>query len=704
MDGGIRVSLARGWRARGLLALLTVIVAVVFAAPAGARSLGASLSVEPSAFSAAEGQPLTNEVATFFGSFPESTAGVFTASIAWGDGTVTSGTVSGPGGNGPWTVTGDHTYAEEGSYTVFVSVVDNAVGAAGFTQELAQVSDAALLPIAGTPTEIAGGGSAAAGAMGSFEAAIGGGDNGTTPGDQNGGFRHITWDGVAVDGSDPGSTSITPGHVVSVASHRVQPWGVELGRGVAVANDGFASVNPSANGKFPPFSSPNVFAPFNSNRIPLQIVSPAPQTSAPTPATTRGFGIMFLNVWSADTASIEYFNGSALLYTAFAPVGGVGQPSFIGVVFPSAAVTSVVVTMGTAEIFSFDGTTATSGPSDDSSSGFTDLVAGDDVVLAEPSSQGTIQATAGVPVSGVLDTFRDTDPAGSVGDYAAAVNWGDHTESGATISPYGSELSVTGSHTFTKQGTYGVITTVTDSGGSTQTSTVTVDVGRRSSSTRLACSPSRVAAGSTTKCTAIVTDVGPGTSIAPTGPVFFGSGSTGGTFPKRRECNLSATRVPGRSKCSVGFVPSQFPPRKAQVAARYDGDAAHTSSIGKRTVSVSPGSCSIMLSSTSITSNTTHLPVVVKCQFIAQVNITIVATIAGQGSAPGTQVTLASLQRTVPANKSTKLQTNVRPAPLKAVVAAAQRGQGISLELTLVGTPHSQPVQTSVPVGKVHVS
>ena len=45
-----------------------------------------------------------------------------------------------------------------------------------------------------------------------FENAAGGGDNGTTAGEQGSGFRHWSPAGIAVNGSDPGSTAIPGGH------------------------------------------------------------------------------------------------------------------------------------------------------------------------------------------------------------------------------------------------------------------------------------------------------------------------------------------------------------------------------------------------------------------------------------------------------------------------------------------------------------
>jgi len=85
--------------------------------------------------------------------------------------------------------------------------------------------------------------------------------------------------GVYIDG-----TFGAGGHTAAVSSSRLQPWGLELGPAVAVANDGFKSVNSHAG-----FSPPNLWAPFNSNTTEFQIVAPAPQASAPVPAVRPVF-------------------------------------------------------------------------------------------------------------------------------------------------------------------------------------------------------------------------------------------------------------------------------------------------------------------------------------------------------------------------------------------------------------------------------
>jgi hypothetical protein len=78
------------------------------------------------------GQALNNvTVATFSNSDTASPASDFTASIAWGDGTTSAGTVSGSGGT--FTVSGSHTYAAAGTDAVAVTLTDDAPGTAKAT-------------------------------------------------------------------------------------------------------------------------------------------------------------------------------------------------------------------------------------------------------------------------------------------------------------------------------------------------------------------------------------------------------------------------------------------------------------------------------------------------------------------------------------------------------------------------------------------
>jgi hypothetical protein len=133
-----------------------------------------------------------------------------------------------------------------------------AVAIAGAYGALAPAADASLSVPGATPLPafIGTGPVGTGNALAAFEAAIGGADNGTTVGEQSGGFRHLTWDGLTVDGSDPTSRTIEPGHVVGLGSGRLEPWGIDQGPDVAVANDGFKSANGSVG--FTPFTPQNL--------------------------------------------------------------------------------------------------------------------------------------------------------------------------------------------------------------------------------------------------------------------------------------------------------------------------------------------------------------------------------------------------------------------------------------------------------------
>src|SRR5437588_819404 len=68
------------------------------------------------------------DIARFTDNILTDTASAFTATIDWGDGTSTPGTVSGSGGS--FSVRGSHTYTANGDNTITVFVKDDAADAA----------------------------------------------------------------------------------------------------------------------------------------------------------------------------------------------------------------------------------------------------------------------------------------------------------------------------------------------------------------------------------------------------------------------------------------------------------------------------------------------------------------------------------------------------------------------------------------------
>jgi hypothetical protein len=429
-------------------------------------------------------------VATFVDS-DTVTSGNFTASINWGDGSPPSpGSVSQLGPHS-FAVTGTHhVYAEESgtgfSLPVVVSIHDQMDSRNIQVTSSATVIDAVLAPnsVSLTSTTFSGVGTTAATALASFEAAIGGPDNKDNP-PQTSGFRSINWDGVKLDGTDfnGDTTVISKGTTVGIPINRFQSRGLELDQVYAVSGDGFATVAPQAKGLFPFFSPKNTFAMFNTNTIDLSFALASNPGTSPVPAVSRGFGAIFINVRLPNTSSIEYFNGDTSLGKFYVPAGPAAKPEFLGVLFNKPIVTRATLTLGTDVLFNFDGTTFNSGALDNPGAGH-NLAVTDNFAYAEPMLAPpppppiTISPTAGVPFTGAIATFFDTDPKGNAKDFTATIDWGDGHQSAGTIAPGASgSFNVSGTNTYSHTGIFNINVAIADFGGSSLTLPARANVG-----------------------------------------------------------------------------------------------------------------------------------------------------------------------------------------------------------------------------------
>jgi hypothetical protein len=114
-------------------------------------STDAAISARGATISATEGTPFDGTVATFTDPDMAAVAADYTAMINWGDTTTSAGVISGSVG-GPFTVTGMHTYAEEGSPTVTVTISDSDCSTNGAAPtSTATVADAGLRSACATP-------------------------------------------------------------------------------------------------------------------------------------------------------------------------------------------------------------------------------------------------------------------------------------------------------------------------------------------------------------------------------------------------------------------------------------------------------------------------------------------------------------------------------------------------------------------------
>jgi hypothetical protein len=102
--------------------------ATVADAPLSATGFGSGSSPE------ATTDAFAGPVAQLSDQNPAGSAADFTATIHWGDGTSSSGTVNGTGGS--YTVSGSHTYPHDGPYTVQVQIQDAGGATAATTTDL----------------------------------------------------------------------------------------------------------------------------------------------------------------------------------------------------------------------------------------------------------------------------------------------------------------------------------------------------------------------------------------------------------------------------------------------------------------------------------------------------------------------------------------------------------------------------------------
>jgi hypothetical protein len=108
-------------------------------APSQAHVMDAALTGAPSPITAVVGVPFTGPVASFSDPNPFAVAGDFTATISWGDGATSAGTIAAtPSG---FLITGSHTFASPGQIPVSVHVADSQ-GSTTSVQALAVLSPA----------------------------------------------------------------------------------------------------------------------------------------------------------------------------------------------------------------------------------------------------------------------------------------------------------------------------------------------------------------------------------------------------------------------------------------------------------------------------------------------------------------------------------------------------------------------------------
>jgi hypothetical protein len=381
---------------------------------------------------ATEGTALPNStaVATFTDNVTSDAAGDFTATIVWGDGTTTSGTVV--GSNGSFTVEGGHTYADEAGEPVSVTLTHTADQAQATASGNVAVAEGDVLTAHSTPifaaVNRAFSGAVAtftdadtATAAGDFTATINWGDGTTTTGTVVGSNGAFTVDGT--------HTYATTGFFTVQVQGGDDSPGTATYAATSTADVGFAGtvvLTAATEGKELNKNTP--VATFTDN----------------TPGDTAKSFTATIN-WGDGTTTAGSIEGKNGTFTVE------GSHRYADEGNDTATVTL----------------TRTSDQLKSTASG-TVAVAENDVL----TPQGIV-GVAAPTFSGTVATFSDSDSFNVAGDFAATIDWGDGTTTNGTVSGANGTLTVNGSHTYTQTALETVKVKLTDDAPGTATATAT---------------------------------------------------------------------------------------------------------------------------------------------------------------------------------------------------------------------------------------
>jgi hypothetical protein len=165
-------------------------------------------------------------------------------------------------------------------------------------------------------------------------------------------------------------------------------------------------------------------------------------------------------------ATIDWGDGTATT------AGTINQPGGVGTQY----------TVSGSHTYAEEGTYTATIKITDSTSALNTATVTTGATVSDAALKGTgvpVAAIEGLPFSGVnIGSFTDADPAGTVSDYTATVDWGDGTAhtTGTISGPDGGPFPVTGGHVYTKAGSYTITVVATDIGGATTTWTDPVAV------------------------------------------------------------------------------------------------------------------------------------------------------------------------------------------------------------------------------------
>ncbi|WP_406699414.1 Ig-like domain-containing protein [Singulisphaera sp. Ch08] len=392
-----------------------------------------------------EGQTFTGLVATFTDANPGSLASDFTVTILWGDGHQSLGTVT-ETDPGVFTVSGTNTYADAGSYALFVTIHDQD-GRTVLAAATATVGDAAL--------------SATGLAISAAESQ--------------------PFNGAVATFTDANPLATAADFTASI------DWGdgspISAGTISQAANGTFFVSGSHTYGAFTPIGSPHTVT-----------VTIRDQGGASALAT--GSATVFsasLNSTGAAVSAVEGTPFSGLVAT-FTDSGGAKPAASYTVVIawgdgttsPPTTVTAVGAgPLGTTYTVNGSHTYANAGSyatkvTITSLGGSVTVATGSATVADAPltAQVASLSATQGVAlVNATVASFTDAGGAESVDHYSATINWGDGTPLvGGIIVSDGTTFRVLGTHKYLEVGLFTIGVTINEHGGAGTTAYGAINV------------------------------------------------------------------------------------------------------------------------------------------------------------------------------------------------------------------------------------
>jgi hypothetical protein len=393
-----------------------------------------SLTGQGVTFTPVETQAFTGTVATFTDTNTSDQASDFAATIDWGDGTTGTGTVS--GGNGSFTVTGSHTYADDGSLAVKVTLTQTTGGTASAkANSTANVTENDFTITFTTFTATEG----------------------------------VSFTGTVVTFTDPGS-----GDAASDFVANVQFGDGPLGKGTVTGSNGSFSVVITHTYKDEGTFIPKVYIIEN---IPGGFLSMGQETTGSITVDERD--VLTGNALTFTPTENVSFTGTVATFTDTNEANGHAGDFLSTIDWGDGSTSTGTITFNGSGNFSVSGTHTYSQPET-----YTVNVtfADDGAGTASATADSTAQVAPGNPLvphpltfmstedvrhkDATVATFTDSNAGDRISDFTVTIDWGDGRVTGGVVHGINGSFTVTGTRTYEDDGTYTAAVTLAYKNGS----------------------------------------------------------------------------------------------------------------------------------------------------------------------------------------------------------------------------------------------